>query len=52
LPLTREKSFLRKAIWGIAFAALGNIAISVYMLIALRKLKPGSGIDEFFRREN
>lgn len=48
----REKSFLRKAIWGIAFAALGNIAISVYMLIALRKLKPGSGIDEFFSRKN
>lgn len=47
----REKSFLGKALWGIAFAALGNIAIAVYMLIALGKLKPGAGVEELFRRK-
>lgn len=47
----REKSFLSKALWGIAFAALGNIAIAVYMLIALGKLKPDAGVEELFRRK-
>lgn len=48
----RERSLPIKILWFILFALLGNIAIAVYALIALFRLKPGQGVDELFRRKN
>lgn len=48
----REHSPPLKVLWFILFALLGNIAIAVYALIALFRLKPGQGVDELFRRKN
>lgn len=47
----REKSIWIKVFCFLAFALLGNIAISAYILIALFKLKPGDGAEALFLRK-
>jgi len=44
----REKSIPVKVIWFFAIAGLGNIAMAIYVLIALFKLKPGQDISSLF----
>lgn len=46
----REPSLGARLGWALALAALGNIAIAVYVLIALRRLPAGSSMDGLFRR--
>ncbi len=45
----RERTTGARLGWFVAVMALGNIAIAVYFLIALRRL-PGPGIDGLFVR--
>jgi hypothetical protein len=47
----REKSLWIKVVCFFAFALLGNIAISVYVLIALFKLETGAGAEALFARK-
>lgn len=46
----REKSTAAKVIWFIAISTLGNIAMAIYVLIALMQIKPGEGVDTLFTR--
>jgi hypothetical protein len=50
----RELSTLRRALWLIAILLLGNIAMALYVLLALRKLKPGESLTALLvpRRES
>ncbi len=41
----KEPSLWRKALWFVLIMALGNIAMAVYVLIQLAKLKPGEPIS-------
>jgi hypothetical protein len=47
----RENSWLARALWLVAILALGNIAMSGYMLIALWRLPPGAPIDRLLLRQ-
>lgn len=47
----REKSLPLKVFMFFAIACLGNIAMSIYVLIALYLLKPGEGIEKLFSRQ-
>jgi hypothetical protein len=44
----REKSLITKILWFFAVVFLGNIAMSLYFLIALYRLKPGDGANKLF----
>ncbi|MBC7997106.1 MAG: DUF1475 family protein [Leptolyngbya sp.] len=46
----REKTNLWRIFWFFAIVFLGNIAMSVYVLIALHRLKPGDGAAQLFAR--
>ncbi len=46
----REKSILLKGFMFIAIVCLGNIAMSLYVLIALYRLRPGEGVEKLFSR--
>lgn len=47
----REKSFPLKVFLFFAIACLGNIAMSLYVLVALYRLKPGEGLEKLFSRQ-
>ncbi len=47
----REKLLLTKVLWFFAVVFLGNIAMSLYVLIALYRLKPGDGADKLFAKQ-
>ena len=42
----KERPFLSKIIWFVLIMALGNIAMSTYMLIQLFKLKSGESLEK------
>jgi hypothetical protein len=41
----REKSAVRGAIWFVLIMALGNFAMAFYLLLQLRRLGPGDGVE-------
>jgi hypothetical protein len=47
----RENSWLARAAWLVAILALGNIAISGYMLLALWRLPASAPIDRLLLRQ-
>jgi Protein of unknown function (DUF1475) len=46
----KETSNLARGAWLLGVLALGNIAMAGYMLLQLRKLPPGAGIDRLLLR--
>ncbi len=46
----REATVARGAIWFVLIMTLGNIAMSIYMLIQLFRLKPDEGVEALLRR--
>ena len=46
----REHRWLPRLAWLLAILALGNLAMAAYVLLALRRLPPGAGVDELLRR--
>ena len=46
----RERSPLKSGIWLLLIFALGNIAMSLYMLIQLFGLKADEPVEALFRR--
>lgn len=46
----REKSLALKVFLFFAIVLLGNIAMSIYALVALFRLKPGDGVQKLFAR--
>lgn len=46
----REKSLFLKSFMFFAIVFLGNIAMSLYVIIALYRLKPGEGMEKLFSR--
>ena len=42
----KECSVLRRVIWFVAIMLLGNIAMSLYILLALRRLPPQAGVQQ------
>ena len=46
----REKSLALKVFLFFAIAFLGNIAMAIYALVALFRLKPGDGVQKLFAR--
>lgn len=46
----KERSVAARAVWFLLLMALGNIAISVYMLIQLQRLKPGDPTERLLLR--
>lgn len=46
----RERTALARAGWLVAILLLGNMAMSTYMLFALRSLRPGDGPAALFAR--
>jgi hypothetical protein len=42
----REPGMASKLLWFVLIAALGNIAMSIYVLLALWRLPAGAGMDE------
>lgn len=47
----REGSWSRSALWFLLIMALGNIATAGYLLLQLRNLKSGEGIQELLLRK-
>lgn len=48
----REKRLMDKVVWFILIMALGNIAMSIYVLLQLWSIrKNGAGIDQLFQRK-
>lgn len=47
----KERRVTAKVIWFILIMLLGNIAMSVYMLIQLSKLKPGDSWESLLLRQ-
>ncbi len=47
----REASWLLRALWLVAILALGNIAMSAYMLLALWRLPADAPIDRLLLRQ-
>lgn len=47
----REKSLSVKVFWLLAVVSLGNIAMSIYVLLALYSLKAGEGVEKLFSRQ-
>ena len=46
----RERTWLARGLWFVLLMALGNIAIAVYVLLQLARLKPGQGVGELLQR--
>ncbi|MBK7841758.1 MAG: DUF1475 domain-containing protein [Candidatus Obscuribacter sp.] len=46
----REKSLALKVFLFFAIVFLGNIAMAIYALVALFRLKPGDGVEKLFAR--
>lgn len=46
----REPSLSAGILWFILIMALGNIAMALYVLLQLRRLRPGDGIGSLFER--
>ena len=46
----RESTLWSRIVWLISILCLGNIAISLYVLIQLFRLKPGQSPEALFRR--
>ena len=46
----KETSNLARGAWLVAVLALGNIAMATYMLLQLRKLPAGAGVDRLLLR--
>jgi hypothetical protein len=46
----RERGIWRRALWLVLILALGNIAMSVYMLLALWRWDPGEGVAALLLR--
>ncbi|MBP9089832.1 DUF1475 domain-containing protein [bacterium] len=47
----REKSLPFKVFMFFAITFLGNLAMSIYVLLALYRLKPGEGVEKLFSRQ-
>jgi hypothetical protein len=47
----REKSLRLKVFLFFAIVCLGNLAMSIYVLIALYRLKPGEGVEKLFLKQ-
>ncbi len=47
----REKSLPLKVFMFFAITFLGNLAMSMYVLLALYRLKPGEGVEKLFSRQ-
>src|SRR5713226_3582439 len=47
----RERTIGIKILWFVLIMALGNIAMSLYVLIQLFALKPQEGVDALFRQK-
>ena len=45
----REQSITHGIIWFVLIMALGNLAMAGYMLLQIRRLQPGEGIDSLLR---
>lgn len=48
----RERSNLARAAWLVAILALGNIAMSAYVLVLLQRLPPDAGIARLLLRND
>jgi hypothetical protein len=46
----REQSAAKGALWFVLIMALGNLAMAGYMLLQLRGLRPGDGIEALLLR--
>lgn len=46
----RERGWMARSLWFVLLMALGNIAIAVYVLLQLVRLKPGEGVGGLFER--
>jgi len=47
----REQSAAKSALWFILIMTLGNLAMASYVLLQLRSLKPGEGIESLLQRQ-
>lgn len=47
----REPAWTPRVVWAVLFAALGNIAISAYVLRALMRLPAGATVERLLLRE-
>jgi len=47
----RERTAAARVAWFVALAALGNLAIATYFLLALFRLAPGDSVDRLFARK-
>jgi uncharacterized membrane protein YeiB len=47
----REQKAPARALWLVAILALGNIAMSVYVLQRLFRMPPGSGVERLLLRD-
>jgi hypothetical protein len=45
----REQSAVKSFLWFILIMTLGNIAMAGYLLVQLRRMCPGDGIEELLR---
>jgi hypothetical protein len=48
----KESGWVARIVWLIAIYALGNIAMSFYMLIQLYRLKPEDGMEQLLLRRS
>ncbi len=48
----REQSALRGAVWLLLIMSLGNFAMAGYLLLQLRRLQPGDGLEALLLRDN
>ncbi len=46
----REHSAAKGALWFILIMALGNLAMASYVLLQIRRLQPGDGIETMLQR--
>jgi len=46
----RERTWVGRGLWFVAIMALGNIAVSVYLLARLFRLPPGAGAEQLLLR--
>lgn len=48
----KERSFLARAVWFLAIMGLGNIAMAVYLLRELLRLRPGDPLEILLMRRD
>ncbi len=46
----REQSAAKGALWFVLIMALGNLAMASYVLLQIRRLQPGDGIEALLQR--